>query len=104
MTQHPLCFVLMPFGQKRDPGTGKMIDFDRVYEEAIRPAVLAAEMDPIRADEERVGGIIQPRRVRPIPPGCQAQKLQPGRAEPSILHRHRRLPRLRRPLAERTPA
>jgi tetratricopeptide (TPR) repeat protein len=58
MTQHPLCFVLMPFGQKRDPGTGKMIDFDRVYEEAIRPAVLAAEMDPIRADEERVGGII----------------------------------------------
>ena len=24
----PLCFVLMPFGQKPDP-TGAMIDFDR---------------------------------------------------------------------------
>jgi hypothetical protein len=26
----PLCFVLMPFGQKPD-STGAMVDFDRVY-------------------------------------------------------------------------
>ena len=54
----PLCFVLMPFGEKPDPTGGKVIDFDRVYETGIRPAIDAAGMDSIRADEERVGGII----------------------------------------------
>ncbi|MBN1655697.1 MAG: DUF4071 domain-containing protein [Deltaproteobacteria bacterium] len=58
MTQQKLCFILMPFGQKRDPVTGKSIDFDRIYEESVRTAVAAADMDPIRADEERTGGII----------------------------------------------
>lgn len=53
----PLCFVLMPFGQKRDPPRPD-IDFDRIYREAIEPAVRAADMEPIRADEERTGGII----------------------------------------------
>ena len=53
----PLCFVLMPFGQK--PTTaGKMIDFDAVYRELIEPAIRAADLDPIRADEEMAGGII----------------------------------------------
>lgn len=54
----PLCFVVMPFGQKRDPAGGADIDFDRIYENGIRPAVEAAGLLPIRADEERVGGII----------------------------------------------
>ncbi len=54
----PLCFVLMPFGVKKDPGGGPDIDFDRIYQEAIRPAVEDAGMEPIRADEERTGGII----------------------------------------------
>ena len=32
----PLCFVLMPFGQKKDP-SGKMRDFDAAYQaEATR--------------------------------------------------------------------
>jgi MAP3K TRAFs-binding domain len=53
----PLCFVLMPFGKKPD-GSGRLVDFDAVYAEFIRPAVVAAELDPIRADEEQVGGII----------------------------------------------
>ena len=53
----PLCFVLMPFGRKADT-TGAMIDFDRLYEELIKPAVTEAELEPLRADEEVVGGII----------------------------------------------
>jgi tetratricopeptide (TPR) repeat protein len=58
MTDRPLCFVLMPFGMKKDPSGGPDIDFDRIYEDAIRPGIEAAGMAPIRADEERIGGII----------------------------------------------
>ncbi len=54
----PLCFVVMPFGKKRDPGGGPDIDFDAVYRKAIYPAIDDAEMQPVRADEERLGGII----------------------------------------------
>src|SRR5262245_24689045 len=53
----PLCFILMPFGQKPD-ATGKMVDFDAVFADLIRPAVEAAHMTPLRADEEMSGGII----------------------------------------------
>ncbi|MSM38671.1 MAG: DUF4071 domain-containing protein [Geobacter sp.] len=53
----PLCFILMPFGKKKD-ATGREIDFDAVYEQLIAPAVLAAGMEPLRADEEKTGGII----------------------------------------------
>lgn len=58
MTQHPLCFVLMPFQIKPDPAGGPDIDFDRIYKYAIEPAISDAGMEPIRADEERTGGII----------------------------------------------
>ena len=58
MPEEPLCFVLMPFGSKKDPGGGPDINFDRIYEDAIRPAVDAAGMEAIRADEERTDGII----------------------------------------------
>jgi MAP3K TRAFs-binding domain len=54
----PLCFVLMPFGLKPDPAGGSAIDFDRVYEQAIEPGIEAADMFPVRADEEKLGGII----------------------------------------------
>lgn len=54
----PVCFVLMPFGIKKDPTGGPDINFDRVYEEGVRPGIEAAQLEPIRADEERVGGII----------------------------------------------
>ena len=53
----PLCFVLMPFGKK--PATaGSAIDFDAVYQELIAPAIEAAGLEPLRADEEMTGGII----------------------------------------------
>jgi MAP3K TRAFs-binding domain len=53
----PFCFVLMPFGRKTDEG-GRPIDFDRVYEVIIRPAVGHADLEPVRADEETIGGLI----------------------------------------------
>jgi len=53
----PLCFVLMPFGRNSD-GTGATIDFDAVYRDLIAPAVRAAGLEPLRADEEVTGGII----------------------------------------------
>ncbi len=55
---NPLCFVLMPFGKKPD-ATGVIIDFDAVYKELIAPAIKEAGLEPIRADEEMAGGIIQ---------------------------------------------
>lgn len=53
----PLCFVLMPFGQKPTI-SGKLIDFDAVYRDLIAPAITASGLEPLRADEEMVGGII----------------------------------------------
>jgi hypothetical protein len=57
LMSRPLCFVLMPFGEKPD-GMGGTVNFDAVYENIIRPAVTEAEMEIIRADEELEGGII----------------------------------------------
>lgn len=53
----PLCFVLMPFG-KKPAGDGRLVDFDAIYESLIKPAVVAAGLEPLRADEEMTGGVI----------------------------------------------
>ena len=46
----PLCFVLMPFGKKPD-ASGRQIDFDAVYTDLIVPAIEAAGLESVRADE-----------------------------------------------------
>src|SRR5215471_2217324 len=56
--QRPLCYVLMPYGTKADPAGGEPIDFDRIYRQAIQPAIDAAGLEPLRGDDDRVGGII----------------------------------------------
>lgn len=53
----PLCFVLMPFG-KKPAGDGRLVDFEAVFERLIKPAVISAELEPLRADEEIAGGVI----------------------------------------------
>ena len=53
----PLCFVLMPFGRKMDAG-GRMTNFDSIYQMIIAPAVQQAGLEPVRADEEKIGGTI----------------------------------------------
>jgi hypothetical protein len=54
----PLCFVLMPFGLKQDPGGGPDIDFEAIYELGLKPGIEDAGLEPVRADWERTGGII----------------------------------------------
>lgn len=53
----PLCFVAMPFGVKPD-GRGGSVDFDAVYRDLLVPAIREARLEPLRADQELVGGII----------------------------------------------
>jgi hypothetical protein len=48
----------MPFGQKPDPGGRSDIDFDKIYNNAIKKGISDSGMEPVRADEERTGGII----------------------------------------------
>ena len=53
----PLCFVLMPFGKKMD-AAARVTNFDSVYAKIIAPAVERSGLEPIRADEEKIGGTI----------------------------------------------
>ncbi len=53
----PLCFVLMPFGTKTDK-MGRVLDFNHIYEALIKPAIEKCDLEPIRADEELLGGTI----------------------------------------------
>jgi len=51
-----LCFVAMPFGTKTD--VAGPVSFDAVYRNIIAPAIEAAGLEALRADEEVTGGII----------------------------------------------
>jgi hypothetical protein len=63
MTKHPaLCLVLIPIGKKKD-ATGRSIDFDAVYDRLVVPAVRAAGLEPVRADDAKAGGILQPQTI-----------------------------------------
>ena len=55
-----ICFVIMPFGKKEG------IDFDKVYENILKPAIEKAEMIPLREDEEISGGIIHKTMIEKI--------------------------------------
>jgi hypothetical protein len=57
-TQQKLCFVIMGFGRKTDPSTGKTLDLDKTYKNIIRPAVEKAGFVCIRADEIQDSGLI----------------------------------------------
>jgi len=51
MPGKPTCFVVMGFGKKTDPVSGKVFDLDKSYRILIKPAVEAAGATCIRADE-----------------------------------------------------
>ncbi|MBC2161834.1 TRAFs-binding domain-containing protein [Listeria booriae] len=51
MTKNNVCFVIMGYGKKQDYRTGKLIDMDFVYQELIKPAIIDAGLNGIRADE-----------------------------------------------------
>jgi hypothetical protein len=60
MPLQPLCFVVMPFGKKKDPTRPRKpeIDFNAIYEQGIEPAIRDAGLKPKRADQDETGGII----------------------------------------------
>jgi hypothetical protein len=45
------CFVVMGFGKKTDFETGRVLDLDKSYKYLIKPAVKAADLNCVRADE-----------------------------------------------------
>lgn len=47
----------MPFGRKTD-AAGRVTNFDSVFQKIIVPGVEKAGLEPIRADEEKIGGTI----------------------------------------------
>ncbi|NJN99968.1 MAG: SLATT domain-containing protein, partial [Anaerolineales bacterium] len=53
----PHAFVVMPFGRKQGPD-GRWIDFNAIYQDLIKPALIEADFEPFRADEESVSGDI----------------------------------------------
>jgi len=53
----PFWFVIMLFGNKSD-AAGIVMDFDAVYTDFIAPAIDAAGLQPVRADEDITRDII----------------------------------------------
>lgn len=52
------CFVIMGFGEKPDFATGRTLDLDKTCRVIIRPAVEAAGLECIRADDVIHSGTI----------------------------------------------
>jgi hypothetical protein len=53
-----LCFVIMGFGKKTDFETSRVLDLDASYRDLIKPAVEAAGLKCVRADEIVHSGLI----------------------------------------------
>ena len=57
----PICFMIMPFSTKPTgatlPGAPDKVNFDRLWEAALRPAIVQAGYDPVRASED-MGALI----------------------------------------------
>lgn len=51
MANEKTCFVIMGFGKKTDFETGRTLDLDMSYQNMIKPAVEAAGLKCVRADE-----------------------------------------------------
>jgi O-acetyl-ADP-ribose deacetylase (regulator of RNase III) len=61
-----ICFVIMPFGEKKHPISGVPIDFDKVHHQIIQTAVQRAELTAVRSDEESLTGLIHRDMIRRI--------------------------------------
>jgi hypothetical protein len=58
VSAQPTCFVVMGFGKKTDFETGRVLDLNASYQNLIKPAVEAAGLKCIRADEIVHSGLI----------------------------------------------
>jgi len=62
----PTCFVIMPFGEKKDPD-GKAIDFDAIYKDIIKAGVESLRgMECVRCDEIDEAGVVQKQMLESI--------------------------------------
>ena len=61
MALKPICFMVMPFGKKptnnNDPKAPGEINFDALWDRALRPMIEELGYEPIRADQD-VGSLI----------------------------------------------
>ena len=58
----PICFMVMPYSAKSTgtpapPGAPDKINFDRLWDAALRAAIDAAGYEPVRANED-IGALI----------------------------------------------
>lgn len=58
MSYRGMCFVIMGYGVKTDPTTGRELNLDKTYKNIIKPAVKESNLKCIRADEIRHSGTI----------------------------------------------
>ena len=58
MPEQKTCFVVMGFGKKTDFETSRVLDLDKSYRNMIKPAVEAAGLKCVRADEIVHSGLI----------------------------------------------
>ncbi|HZB46169.1 MAG TPA: tetratricopeptide repeat-containing protein [Pyrinomonadaceae bacterium] len=52
------CFVVMGYGTRTDPATGRALNLDASYKNLIKPAVTRAGLECVRADEIGDSGVI----------------------------------------------
>ena len=62
--QQKVCFVVIGFGKKTDYKSGRLLDLDATYESIIKPAVEAANLRCIKANEIIHSGVIDTGNVR----------------------------------------
>jgi tetratricopeptide (TPR) repeat protein len=64
----PICFMIMPYGRKRTEGSARSvpaeIDFDALWDKALRPAIEDLGYLPVRADQDVDALIIHERLER----------------------------------------
>ncbi|WP_257008398.1 DUF4071 domain-containing protein [Bacillus sp. FJAT-45350] len=58
MSKIGTCFVIMGYGVKTDPTTGRDLNLDKTYKNIIKPAAEEAGLECIRADEVKHSGTI----------------------------------------------
>ncbi len=64
MAVKPICFMVMPYrtkpvGTYEDPAVPNEVDFDRLWEAALKPAIQELEYEAVRADQDLGALIIQ---------------------------------------------
>jgi hypothetical protein len=58
MSKKGTCFVIMGYGVKTDPTTGRNLNLDKTYKNIIKPAAEEVGLECIRADEVKHSGTI----------------------------------------------